>query len=189
MTHASFPRLRAGARATLLGAPLVAALLGARVGDSTASYHVEIRRTTGGVPHVKADDLASAGYGMGYVWAEDHACTMSGRWLTTSAAVAQRFGKDGPGFAFDSRSGTLASDPYFQKLINEGWLDTLMRDRGPTGVLPEVRELVRGYVAGYNRYLSDVKFTLSDPRCAGADWIRPITERDLYFNATYWSDM
>ncbi|MEF7617556.1 penicillin acylase family protein [Aquincola sp. MAHUQ-54] len=157
--------------------------------DDDKGYSVEIRRTTGGVPHVKGTDLASAGYGMGYVWAQDHACTMSGRWLTTSAQAAQRFGRDGPTFSFDARNGNLASDLYIQKLITEGWLDRLMQDKGPTGVLPEVRELVRGYVAGYNRYLKEVDYTLSDPRCAGADWIRPITERDVYLNATWWADM
>lgn len=157
--------------------------------NNAVVYDTEIRRTTGGVPHIKGADLASAGYGLGYVWAEDHACTMSGRWLSTSAESARHFGRNGPGFAFDSRNGTLASDLYVQKLINEGWLDKLLADRSPTGVLPEVRELVRGYVAGYNRYLKEVDYKLSDPRCADATWIRPITERDVYINATMWADM
>ena len=98
-------------------------------------------------------------------------------------------GRPGQDFPFDARDGNLASDLYFQKLIDEGWLEKLLQSTGPTGVLPEVRDLVRGYVAGYNRYLKEVNFVLTDPRCAGADWIRPITERDLYFNATFWADM
>lgn len=149
----------------------------------------EIRRTTGGVPHIKAGDFASAGHGLGYVWAQDHACAMSGRWLTVGAEAARRFGAEGPNFEFDMRNGNLASDLYIQKLIDERWLEKLLQDTGPTGVLPEVRELVRGYVAGYNRYLAEVRNVLPDPRCAGADWIRPITERDLYLNAAFWADM
>jgi acyl-homoserine-lactone acylase len=152
-------------------------------------FQAEIRRTTGGVPHISGTDYASAGYGLGYVWAQDHACAMSGRWLTVGAEVAKRFGPDGRDFPFDLRDGNLASDLYIQKLIDEGWLEKLLQDTGPTGVLPEVRDLVRGYVAGYNRYLEEVNNVLSDPRCAGADWIRPITERDLYLNATFWADM
>ena len=155
----------------------------------SAAFEAEIKRTTGGVPHIKGSNHANAGYGMGYVWAEDHACTMSGRWLTTSAETAKRFGANGPGFAFDARNGNLASDLYIQKLINEGWLDKLMSDQSSVGVMPEVRELVRGYVAGYNRYLKEKNYQLSDPRCAGADWIKPITERDVYLNATFWADM
>ena len=61
-----------------------------------ATFQAEIRRTTGGVPHVKANDYAGAGYGLGYVWASDHACAMSGRWLTVGAEVAKRFGSAGP---------------------------------------------------------------------------------------------
>lgn len=157
-------------------------------GPQATAFEVDIRRTTGGVPHVKGADLASVGYGLGYVWAQDHACTMSGRWLTTGAEVAARFGKDGPGFPFDNRNGNLASDLYLQKLFDEKWLDGLLADAGPTGVLPEIRELVRGYTAGYNRYLKEVNLRLDDPRCAGADWLRPITERDVYVNATLWAD-
>jgi acyl-homoserine-lactone acylase len=157
--------------------------------DGDTTFQAEIRRTTGGVPHVKANDYAGAGFGLGYVWAEDHACAMSGRWLTVGAEVAKRYGANGRDFPFDARDGNLASDLYFQKLIDEGWLDKRLQDSGPTGVLPEVRELVKGYVAGYNQHLKEVNNVLNDPRCAGADWIRPITERDLYFNATFWADM
>jgi len=172
----------------------VCALLAGCGGDSSDpvkpnAFQAEIRRTTGGIPHVKGDDYASVGFGMGYVWAEDHGCAMSGRWLTVGAEVAKRFGADGPKFAFDARNGNLASDLYVQKMIDEGWLDKLLKNASPTGVLPEVRELVRGYVAGYNQYLKEVNNVFSDSRCAGADWVRPITERDVYLNATFWADM
>lgn len=152
-------------------------------------FQAKIQRTTGGVPHVTGSDYANAGFGMGYVWAEDHGCVMSGRWLTVGAEASKRFGAEGPKFAFDARNGDLASDLYIKKLIDEGWLGKLMENTGPTGILPEVRELVRGYVAGYNQYLKEVNNKFTDPQCADADWIRPITERDVYLNATYWADM
>ena len=39
----------------------------------------------------------------------------------------------------------------------------------------------RGYVAGYNAYLRDTGVDhIPDPRCRGADWVRPITELDVY---------
>ncbi|CAM3719208.1 penicillin acylase family protein [Kerstersia gyiorum] len=179
----------AGAMAALLSGCLSSGKSSQSTPEKSAGYQVDIRRTTGGVPHIKANDYTSAGYGLGYVWAEDHACTMSGRWLTTSAQAAARFGANGPDFSFDLRNGNLASDLYIQKLIDEGWLENLLADQSPAGVLPEVRELVRGYVAGYNRYLQEVDYKLPDERCVGADWIRPITERDLYLNAAFWADM
>ena len=41
---------------------------------------------------------------------------------------------------------------------------------------------VRGYVAGYNRYLHDVGGPngVSDPTCKGKPWVTPITELDAY---------
>ena len=40
---------------------------------------------------------------------------------------------------------------------------------------------MRGYVGGYNRYLADTGVdNLSDPRCRGKDWARPISELDAY---------
>ncbi|HVF06081.1 MAG TPA: penicillin acylase family protein, partial [Frankiaceae bacterium] len=46
---------------------------------------------------------------------------------------------------------------------------------------PEVRELVRGYTAGYNRYLRDTGVAnLPDPACRGKEWVREIEEIDVY---------
>ena len=40
---------------------------------------------------------------------------------------------------------------------------------------------MRGYVAGYNRYLRETGVdNIPDPRCRGAAWVRPITEMDAY---------
>ena len=43
------------------------------------------------------------------------------------------------------------------------------------------RSSSRGYVAGYNAYLRDTGVDkIPDKRCRGADWVRPITELDVY---------
>ena len=40
---------------------------------------------------------------------------------------------------------------------------------------------MRGYVAGYNRWLRDTGVdNIADPRCHGEPWVRPITEMDAY---------
>jgi acyl-homoserine-lactone acylase len=47
-----------------------------------------------------------------------------------------------------------------------------------------VRELVRGYVAGYNHWLETTGAdAIADARCRGQAWVRPITERDVYLRA------
>ena len=44
-----------------------------------------------------------------------------------------------------------------------------------------MRNGVAGYVKGYNRYLAKTGVeNIPDPRCAGAEWVRPITEIDVY---------
>ena len=40
---------------------------------------------------------------------------------------------------------------------------------------------MRGYVAGYNRYLRDTGVDrIPDPTCRGKPWVRPIREIDVY---------
>ena len=40
---------------------------------------------------------------------------------------------------------------------------------------------MRGYVAGYNRYLENTGVdSLPDPTCRGKAWVRPIDEIDVY---------
>ena len=40
---------------------------------------------------------------------------------------------------------------------------------------------MRGYIAGYNRYLRDTGVdNISDPSCRGAAWVEPISEMDVY---------
>ncbi|AZR39805.1 acyl-homoserine-lactone acylase [Marinobacter salarius] len=41
------------------------------------TFEATIRRTAGGVPHVKADDLASAAFGHGYAQAQDNVCVLA----------------------------------------------------------------------------------------------------------------
>ena len=55
-----------------------------------------IRRTTNGVPHVKADDLESAGFGIGYVQAQDAVCLIADAIVKARSERALYFGP-GPG--------------------------------------------------------------------------------------------
>ena len=76
------PSLTRGAR-LLLALPFVLALLScstpstdiqSHADAATPAYQVEIRRTALGIPHLKADDWGSLGYGYGYVQAQDNLC-------------------------------------------------------------------------------------------------------------------
>lgn len=53
---------------------------------------------------------------------------------------------------------------------------------GPGAVGSRLRELISGYVAGYNRYLASVggPAGVPDPTCRGKPWVKPITVLDAY---------
>lgn len=146
-------------------------------------YNAEISRGELGMVHIKASDYTGIGYGYSYSFARDNICTIADVYVTVSGERSKYFGADeswemtGNG----TINNNLNSD-FFFKLINaEQRIEQLVAELPPLGPLPEARELVKGYVAGYNRYLRDTGVdNIPDPACRGADWVRPITELDVY---------
>lgn len=136
-------------------------------------YEAEIRRTEFGIPHIKANDYGSLGFGAGYAFAEDNLCVLADSILTVSAERARYVG---------ATQANIGSDLFFQWLKHKGFVQDLLDG---TGAFPppsaEARALVRGYVAGYNAYLLETGVdNLSDPTCRGQAWVRPISEFDLW---------
>ncbi len=76
----------------------------------------------------------------------------------------------------------LDSDFFWQQIIDSHVIDHLLSLPPPLGLETEAKQTVQGYVAGYNRYLSDVGGAkgVSDPACRGKPWVRPITTADAY---------
>ncbi|MBN8233461.1 acylase [Corallococcus macrosporus] len=149
---------------------------------AAGSLSATVRRTSHGIPHVLADDFAGVGYGYGYAFAQDNFCALMDALVTVNAQRARYFGPDGTYLAaLGSQYNNLKSDFFYQAIIDDGTVDALLAKPPPLGPSPDARELVRGYAAGFNRYLAEVGVDgLTDPRCRGAAWVRPITERDLY---------
>lgn len=158
----------------------------------------EIRTTSYGVPHVVANDFAGVGFGLGYAFAKGDLCTVADRWLTVRAQRSRYFGPEGtrdasyahPELRRDGGQnfGNLESDFFWKRILELDVLDRDLAQPPPVGPTPDVRELVRGYVAGYNRYLADVGVdNIPDPRCRGQEWVLPITEQDVYLRALHWN--
>ncbi|WP_439657270.1 penicillin acylase family protein [Lentzea sp. HUAS TT2] len=118
-----------------------------------------IRRTSYGIPHVLAHDYRGVGQGLGYAFAEDNACVMAEIVVTLSAERSRWFGQE-----------NLAGDLYYQRLNQSAVVE---RQLG--GQSRQARDLVRGYVAGFNRYLA----SKGAPE-ACRTWARPITEIDVW---------
>ena len=144
----------------------------------------DIRRTAHGIPHIKAKSYRSLGYGYGYAFAQDNICPIAEAYVTVNAQRSRYFGPDGSYLQRGNgqRANNLNSDFFWQQVIDSGVVDRLLAQPPPKGPKREILQGVRGYVAGYNRFVRDVGGPngISDPACKGAEWVRPITEKDAF---------
>lgn len=138
--------------------------------DGSRDLSAEIRRTTFGVPHIRASDERGLGYGIGYAYAQDNLCLLANEIVTVNGQRSRYFG---PEQMTLERRDNLTSDLFFN------WLNT------PEAVAafwkaqtPQVAQLIEGYVAGYNRQLSERQAGGLPEQCRG-EWVRPITPQDL----------
>ncbi|GAA2016670.1 penicillin acylase family protein [Catenulispora yoronensis] len=143
----------------------------------------QIRRTEYGVPHILAHTYTDLGYGYGYAFAQDNACQMADRVLTLRGQRSAVFGPDTWSNDGLNPSTNLDSDTYFQALRRTGTIAHILAAPAPVGPSAELRQMVDGYTAGFNRYLKDVGVAhLPDPTCQGQPWVRPITAEDVWTN-------
>lgn len=150
-------------------------------GDSSSSrYDVEVTRTTFGIPHVKARDFGSMGYGYGYSFAEDNLCVFQEDLVTIRGERAKNFGRDGTYTIHpnDNTSGNVDSD-FFWRLQATDDIVARLKEKA----LPQLREGTQGFVDGWNRYIRELKaggFPGRHAACRDAAWVAPITEADMY---------
>lgn len=173
----------------ILAAGAVVGLLFSTAAARGEPLHATIRVTEHGVPHILANDYESLGFGAGYAFAESNICEMAGRFVTVRAERALFFGPeahvpDGP----RNRPTNLDSDFFWQRVLDERIAERELAQAAPVGPTAETRALIRGYAAGYNKYIADTGVeNIADPRCRGAAWVRPISERDVYLRAMAWN--
>lgn len=135
-------------------------------------YRAEITRTQYGIPHIVAEDWGGLGYGHGYAFAQDNYCVLMQEIIRASGESLAQFGEG---------AGDEDTDFIFTQVNNndEGQLEEKYISKQPAYVL----ELVAGYAAGYNRYLSETgleNLPQGEPNCRNASWVRQITEIGLW---------
>lgn len=123
---------------------------------------VDIRWTSYGIPHVKADDWKSLGYGYAYATATDGVCVIARDVLTVKGNLMPYFGEK-----------TRASDLFHRAVVTDSLLAKYTAAQTPRAKL-----FSAGYVAGYNRYLRDNGDALPQS-CQGVKWVQPITIDDI----------
>ena len=134
-------------------------------------YRAEIRRTEYGIPHVRADDWGSLGYGYGYAYARDNFCVAMRAFVSATSRSAEFFGPE---------RGNLASDFVLRLLFGarDEFRKNYLADSTARSLL-----LAEGYAAGMNRYLRDTgaaNLPAGDEGCRDADWVYEIDAADVW---------
>ena len=152
---------------------------------ATASrISVDVARTTYGVPHVRARDFRSLGYGLAYAYAQDNVCMFADSVLTVRGERSRFFGGEArapqrTGDEYGAASGFMDLKNEDSDFFFKGYLDIEQLRAGYAAGAAEPRELVEGYVEGYNRYVKAFA-GLYPAACNNAGWVRPITVDDMY---------
>ncbi|WP_369241349.1 penicillin acylase family protein [Streptomyces sp. R21] len=137
-----------------------------------------IRYTEYGIPHIVAKDYADLGFGNGWAQAADQVCTLADGFVTVRGERSRYFGPDAaPDGSLSSATKNLSSDLYFRGVRQAGTVEKLLAEPAPRGPSREVKDLMRGWAAGYNAWLAQNR--ISDPACKGAGWVRPVTTLDV----------
>ncbi|WP_152206400.1 penicillin acylase family protein [Marinobacter changyiensis] len=127
-----------------------------------------IRRTTNGVPHVKADNLKSVAFGAGYAQAQDNVCLLADAFVKARSERAKYFGP-GP------KDINIINDfSYKAQEIRSGAAAEF------TNLTDESRALMEGFTDGYNKYVAETDPADMPSECRGQPWVFEISPIDLY---------
>lgn len=151
--------------------PLAAALCLSLLPATIHAREVVITTTTHGIPHILAPDLEAAGYGAGYAYAAaGNACLLADALVTVRGERSLVFGPEAQVNLVAGRVSNLVSDSFFRAYLDDARL---------TIADPDADALIRGYAAGYNRFLAETDPQALPEACRGAAWVTPATPADL----------
>ena len=153
----------------------------ARQSDTeTTDVSATLRRTSFGIPHIEADDFQSMGYAYGYAQAEDNLCLIAEDTLTIRGLRSRYFGPNGT-YRIPSNGAettNLNADFFWRVTATDAAIAPLRDNSDPEAVAASA-----GYVAGFNRYLNEIKagnHPGRHERCRNADWLFALEESDMY---------
>ncbi|NDZ16647.1 acylase [Variovorax sp. WS11] len=159
------PHAIALALATLLAACTTAPEPGSR--------SVTIERTTYGIAHITAADYEGIAYGVAYAYAQDNICQSAEHLLTVRGERSLFLGPQAMGDLGLARLPNAQIDLFVRAQMDDAALA-----RAAAATSEEVRASLRGYIAGYNRYLQDTGPAGLPEACRNKPWVRPMTPAD-----------
>lgn len=139
------------------------------------NFSATIRWTSHGIPHIKATNMAGAGYGLAYAVATDALCVLAEEFITVRGERAKYLG---------GTEENINSDAFYKALLDPQRLAQFRAANAGDSLAMD-----QGYVAGYNRYLVDYKGHYPSG-CKDAPWVKPVdlddmTRLDLDFGIRY----
>ncbi len=142
---------------------------------SALSYQAEIRRTEYGIPHIRADDWGSLGYGYGYAYAQDNFCVAMRAIVSANSRTAEFFGAG-------AEEGNVVADLVLRLMLGtkQEFQDRLLADAAG-----EALPLAAGFAAGMNRYLRETgvaNLPTGDVGCRDAHWVYEIDAVDVWMH-------
>ncbi len=146
-----------------------------------SAYDVEVTRTALGIPHIKANDYGSLGYGYGYAHAEDNLCVLMEDLVTNKGERAKYFGRNGTPYLLQANGASapnVDSDFFWKLMADDAAVARIKAKTVPDGIAAS-----QGFAAGFSRYVRELKSGQHPGRhtaCRDAPWLREITEDDMY---------
>lgn len=147
---------------------------------SAGTASVELRRTTDGIPHIRASTWRGLGIGYGYAQAQDALCTLAEGFVTLSGRRSYYFGADGRSQAMTApgKPSNLENDFFFRSFADQKAVDAFKREQ-PS----DLTELIVGFAEGYNRYLRTLSrrgLSKAPHACGEEPWVQAIQPEDIY---------
>ena len=160
-------------RATL-AALAAASLTACSLFPAAPAHQVQIERTAWGIAHITAPTYESLAYGTAYAYAQDNVCQLAQHLVTVRGERSQHFGPTATGLLGLRTLPNAQIDLFIRSHMDDA---ALARAHATLG--PAAQAAIRGYVAGYNRYLRDTGGDRLPAECRGAAWVTPMTVADL----------
>ena len=101
-------------RKLALGAITLAIVAGSAAEAKGPRFRATITRTSYGIPHIRAANWGSAGYGIGYAYAEDNLCLLAEEFVTIAGERSLHFGPEAKSGQVDN----LTSDVFMRAMID-----------------------------------------------------------------------
>ncbi len=140
-------------------------------------YTAKIRWTSYGIPHIQGATLGDAAFGQGYAFAKENLCTLADQLAKVRSERAAYFGAG-------TDDANIVSDFGYKALRVMDYAHQKWAATGDAALSSDVRAVLEGYAAGYNRRLAEAGPAGWPTVCKNATWVKPATPVDLlaYYN-------